>query len=222
MSVSATSAAKILSKYQSYIDTYKGGLPRGFVAAIMDWESGGNNNITSSMGEVGLLQVTTSTCSDFALDPAIRYTVEGNIFAGCLNYQVDAARIAKRFPFIQTGSNDQWLFSRLVSAIGIGATQNLLKAYNSGGSYSNFQTWANNGGASGKTLDRVNGVVLCWNVGQAISSDGPGVPTKIPSYTPYKIPNDVSGLLQTPIFDSTNLKYVAIAGAIGILTYYLV
>jgi len=223
MGVTVAQAQAFLAKERNNIAAFHGGMPQGVIAAIAIWESSGNNNVVSSLGEVGYLQVTTSTCDDFKVDCGARYNPAGNLFLGCLNYNVDAARISKRFPWIKPGSTDQWLFSRLVSAIGIGATQNLLKKYTNNDSYDDFAGWANAGNASGNTLSRINGVVTVWNVGQATRPESPSYPTKIPAYLPYTLPNDVKDLMVSgnPLLNSSYYKYYIVAGAAA-LAYWLI
>lgn len=202
---------------------YRGGMPAGFVAAIAEWESSGNNSAISSLGEVGYLQVTIDTCKVYGIDPGLRSIPEANLFIGLLRYNVDAARMYLRYPWVGVGTADQWLFARCVSAIGIGATQNLLKNF-TGNSYDSFVNYANAGGASGSTLERINGVVAQWNLGQAVYSQSPGPPQKIPAYVPYNIPKDVAHLLTTPLLAGVGsneyMKYAAIAGA-GLLAWWL-
>ncbi len=193
-------------------------MPGGMLAVIMEMESSGNNDAVSSLGERGLLQVTTDTLNEFKL-PDVRSDPEGNIFAGCLKYNVDAARIVKRFPYIGHGTTDQWLFARCVSAIGIGATTNLLKVFQ-GGSYSDFINFAriNSGG---KTLTRIEDVVNQYNIGQEVIYQYPGYPTVIPQYVPYYIPKDVQGLLHAGSALEVSPAFIGLV-AVALATYLIV
>ncbi len=211
MADSRTESAKaFLNKERTNLNKYHGGMPIGFLAAIAEHESSGRMSAIgdASLGEVGYFQVPIETANDFDVDPQVRYSAEGNIFLACLEYQVNAARIAKRFPWIRIGSMDQWMFARLVFAVGIGATGTLLRNF-TGGTYSQFVQWAQSN-STGKQLARINDVVVQWNIGQALAPEAPGPPTKIPAFVPYSIPKDVSGLLQSP------LKQLLLPLALGI------
>jgi hypothetical protein len=95
----------------------------------MELESGGNPTVAgdASLGEYGLLQVSTYTPAEVGLPAASRYDPETNVFLGSLRYQEEAARMQAHYPsLVVQGSKDQWLLARLATAIGTGGARGLI------------------------------------------------------------------------------------------------
>lgn len=200
---------QLLSKWGSYIDKYHGGIHRGFLASIMNWESWGDFGAAgdASLGEVGFYQVAADVPKRYGLDPAIRTTPEGNVFVACLEYTEEAARILIDYPgLVNNGSRDQWILARLVFAIGRGGTHQVLNAAKprAGHAYDDLVKWANDTGAfqvsasqpAEKVWFRILAVGHNWRIGELISPGASyGPPIKIPALSPYHFPLDVAPLI---------------------------
>jgi hypothetical protein len=193
---------EVYAKYGAFINRYRGGMPAGFLAAIIAHESGGRENATGdpSLGELGLMQITANFPTTVGVTPAVRAHAEGNIFLGCLEYQIEAARLAVRYPGdIEPGSPDQWKMARLVFALGIGAVTKLVALVGSARfpvilsyvmAHPNVTV---SGYAPGKVLARTTSVETLWTAGAQITPATVGVPELVPAPAglTYTLPRNV-------------------------------
>jgi hypothetical protein len=196
-----------LKTYKKYLLKYKGGMPMGFLAAIMAFESGGQANAAGdeSYGERGLFQVAASIPGRYGYPAEKRTDTEYNVFFGCLEYNEEAMRLEQKYaPYIIAGSKDQWLLARLVFAIGRTGTDTLLKAtlpafprYVYAQILANVP--ANIEGSNGKMWYRAAMSAWAYQIGQKVFPDQMvGTPMKPPSPRgeSYYLPKDVK--LYTP------------------------
>lgn len=126
----AQRAQTLLEQYRPWIDKYKGGMPAGWAAAIMYWESDGNFNAPgdASLGEVGYYQVAAYVPPIFGLPADARLDPETNVFLGLLEYQYEVARWKAQFPeLVKIASDDAWKLARLTFSIGGGGAFGLAK-----------------------------------------------------------------------------------------------
>ncbi len=113
----------LIAQWSTYLDRYRGGLPRGVFAAVMQMESDGSpgSKGDDSLGEVGLFQITESFPRSLGLDPQLRHRNEWNFYFAGTEYNQAAWRWHQRYPeLVGNGSRDAWLLSRLSFAIGNG------------------------------------------------------------------------------------------------------
>ena len=199
-------AAQVYEKYGAFINRYRGGMPAGFLAAIIAHESGGRENAVgdSSLGEIGLMQITSNFPTTVGVHPDVRRTAEGNIFLGCLELNITAAQLQKRYPtLIIPGTADQWMMARLVFGLGIGAVTKLValvQPRSRGRMYAAIQDYMHDhpnttvsGYPPGKVLTRVDSVTTLWNDGAKIVPPNVGVPEKVPAPTglTYGLPRGI-------------------------------
>lgn len=224
-------AQAIYERFRPLLHRYKGGAPAGFLAAIIQHESSGDPNAIgdATLGERGLFQIEASFPAKVGLPADLRLTAEGNIFLGCLEYQLRAVEMR---PYAPLGSSDSWRLARLAFAVGSGGTKRLIDAATSGNPYryrgqlfDRVRTWANQTGAmalsSGqpaeKVVARINAVQDQWNLGQSISGSY-GMPERIPAPKglSYRIPASAAPYLSHPLTGT-----LILAGLFGVLGLYL-
>jgi len=186
--VSVSGAKKFYDQHRVELDRYRGGMPVGFFAAIADHESSGRM-VTGDprLGEAGYYQITESFPRTVGVNPEVRKDPEGNIFLAGLEYNIEAARIAVRYPVIVPGSPEQWKMARLVFALGIGAVTKLVALVGS----AHFPTLLAyvkahpnvtvSGYPAGKVLARTTSVETLWNEGAQIAFPTVGVPVMVPA-----------------------------------------
>lgn len=203
----AASAASFYARWRPQIQKYRGGMPAGFMAAIAQWESGGSmaSSGDPDLGEYGFFQITASTPPQFGLGAELRKNPEGNIFLAGLEYQVEAKRLALRYPgLVREGTRDQWMLARLVFAIGGGGTRKLIdgaKPQIPGKVYDALLAYVDATGgvplgsqSAGKVWLRVHIVPLTWQIGELVMPGAfGGLPTRIasPRGVTYRLPKDV-------------------------------
>lgn len=215
MSVSVASAASVYAKYKPLIDRYKGGMPGGFVAAIVQHESGGRTDAQGdpSLGEWGLLQVGTYTPEQFGWPADTRYDVANNVWLGCLDVAVRGLRAYLAVPdLIVPGTADFWKCARLSAAVGAAGFRNLVAAARPGGYlkrgnvFAGIKAWAaasggiqlSSGQPASKVVARINTVEETWVVGQAIDGKfGGPVLTKAPGGRAYSLPKGFTASMFT-------------------------
>lgn len=217
----------IYEKFRPWLRRYRGGLPAGMIAAIIQHESGGNPNATgdASLGEAGLMQIEASFPAKVGLPASSRFDPETNVFLGSLEYQL---RTVEFLPYATPGTSDSWRLARLGFAIGSAGTRKVIDAATGGKPslyrgqvFDRVRAWANATGAmavsSGQDADkvkkRINAVQDQWDVGQRI--DGfYGAPEKIPapSGLRYTIPSSAARYLVSPVAG----KLLAL-GAVGLI-----
>jgi hypothetical protein len=149
---------RLIARWPTYLDRYRGGLPRGVFAAIMQMESDGKTRATGDrrLGEYGLFQITEELPDSLGFDPALRYQTEWNFFFGGREYNDAALRWQTKYPkLVRPGSKDAWLLARLAFAIGDGgaashvrrALKALPEVARDHGVYAALLTFAEQGGA---------------------------------------------------------------------------
>ncbi len=133
MAVTYAHALSVYRQWQPLIDQYHGGLPPGFVAAIMAHESGGRADAKGdpNLGEYGLLQVASYTPGEFGLAQR-------------------GVRVYLAAPdLIELGTADFWKMARLSAAVGAAGTRNLIAAarpLQRGNAFYGIRDWANRSG----------------------------------------------------------------------------
>lgn len=140
----AKASAAIYRKWQPYIDKYHGGVPAAMVAVRMKVESGGIMDMEpggGSLEEIGLLSVTKQTETRFSVPDGTRMTVAGNVFLGCLRYNVDTALFMRRYPTKYRSLADAYVFGQLIAGIGVGAAGYLISRAPAGLTYEQFTKW---------------------------------------------------------------------------------
>lgn len=207
---SATSARKVLDRLRPLLNKYHGGMPVGFLAAIASFESGGkmSSRGDSSLGEVGIFQITSSFPGKVGLPAASRFEEEVNVFLGCLEYQMMAVEMWKANPRISRGTVDNWKLARLAFAIGAGGTRTLL-ARSGANSYGELTDYVNRTGgtslgkqSASKVWFRVNIINVLWDIGKLVQAPlFVGMPQQVPAPPgrSYKLPSSVSPYLPNPL-----------------------
>ena len=204
------SAKKFNDKYSSYLQRYKGGMPRGFFAAIAAIESDGKMiEGDPDLGEYGFFQITAKMPTDYGLKSELRKTAEGNIFLAGLEYNVEAKRLKLKYPnLIVEGTADQWKLARLVFAIGKYGVDTCIKHAKPmvpGRVFEALETWADETGAiaigsspAGKIRMRIKLVSkVAWEAGKQVTYQSNGMPVKVPapSGISYTLPKSIRPFL---------------------------
>jgi hypothetical protein len=229
----------LLTQYGTWIDKYRGGLPREWAGAIMRWESDGNFAAPGDpgLGEVGFYQVSGYVPGSFGMPAEVRLSPEGNVFAGLLEYQLDMAKWAVTFPdYVVLGTPDVAKLARLSFSVGWGGSTTLAKAAIAGGYaargalYDGIVDYVNATGgmqlgsqSPSQVWFRVVSINPQWAVAEAASTLGLGVgsPTHVPSppgYPAYTIPQPYALLFTTPT--SPLLFAAAILGLVVLWRFY--
>lgn len=185
-------------------------MPVGFLAAIASFESGGkmSSRGDSSLGEVGIFQITRSFPPKVGLSAEARFNEEANVFLGCLEYQMMAVEMWLAQPSISMGTPDSWKLARLAFAIGAGGTRTLLRK-SGARSYQELVEYVDNQGgvslgrqSASKVWFRVHVIDVLWRVGQlARPALWVGAPVKIPNSPagPYTLPSSIARHMPSPI-----------------------
>jgi hypothetical protein len=220
----------IYDRFGTWIRKYKGGMPGGMIAAVIQHESGGNPNAIgdATLGEQGLMQIEASFPAKVGLSPSInRLDPEINIFLGSLEQQLRAIEF---LPYSPLGTPDSWKLARLSFAVGSAGTRRLIDAATGGKPalyrgrvFETVRSWANQTGAialsSGQPADkvvaRINAVQSQWDVGQSISGFY-GPPQKIPAPKglAYSVPATAARYLMSPIAST-----IVALGILGIVVF---
>lgn len=215
---------ELYQKYKPWLEKYKGGMPVGFLTAVMQWESGGKMSSSGdpSLGEVGFFQITSSFPPKIGLPADSRYDPETNIFLGGLEYQLMATELFLFNPAITLGSIDSWKLARLSFAIGFPGTKKLIQAANAtvqGNVFNDVKNYVDRvGGVAlgqqdpGKVWYRVHAVDLQWQIGEkAVPFQSVGQPQKLPASPagPYSI-------------DKKNAKLLVASGGSSLLIIALI
>lgn len=199
--MSVAGARKFYDQHRVELDRYRGGMPVGFFAAIADHESSGRMVAGDpSLGEFGYYQITANFPTTVKVNPEVRKDPVGNIFLAGLEYNIEAARIAIRYPSITPSTPEQWKMARLVFAIGIGAVTKLIALVGSA-RYQSILAYVKenpsvtvSGYAPGKVAARTTSVEKLWAEGAKIAFPTVGVPVLIPAPTgiAYKLPKGIA------------------------------
>lgn len=210
-------ARAVYDQLGPWIDRYHGGVPPGFLAAAITHESGGNFGSAGDpvLGEVGYMQVAAYVPPLFGYPPQARMDPESNIAIGVLEYELEAAYWAARYPEVVLGSADSWKLARMAFAIGRGGSYHLadmaraqLGGLTHGDVYHDIVkvTTAVGGVPLGsqsasKVLSRVTDIDRQWAIGREVNAAPPGPPLYIPNPPagPYVIPADVAPYFSKPI-----------------------
>jgi hypothetical protein len=200
-----------------WIDKYKGGMPAGFAAASIQWESDGIATTVGdpALGEYGYYQVTSEFPTTIGMASSSRMDPETNVFLGLMDYQLATARLAAASPFVQLGTADAWKLARLSFAIGAGGTQSLVKAATAwkvpayGKVYDVVRAYVDAGGATAagsQSADlvwyRVHTVDVVWDIGAAAAPfQTVGSPTIVPNPPTgkYVLPASLASYFRAPI-----------------------
>lgn len=227
-------ARALLSKYGAWIEKYRGGMPAGWMAAIMRHESGGNFGAAgdASLGEVGFYQIASHVPARFGLPADARRDPESNVAIASLEYALEAAYWYARYPqLVRLATADSWQLARLSFAVGhAGAFQLADRAkaagyLQPGAVYDGIRRHVAAAGApplgsqsSSKVAARVASIVEQWEIGQAVDGSGLGPPTLIPNPPAgaYTIPLAVRPLFAKPI-----PGILLVLGGAAALLYYL-
>ncbi len=218
-------ARALLAKFGTWIDRYRGGLPAGWMAAIMLWESGGNFDAPGdvSLGEAGYYQIAAYVPPLFGLPASARMDPETNVCIACLEYALEAVKFARNYPEVKLGTADSWKLARLVFAIGRGgsyALANAARPLRPGDVYGSIRDHvAANGGVQLGSQSpmqiwfRVMTIDLQWRTGQTVASGSPGMPTVPPQPPkgPFTIP-----AADLPFFAKPIQGTVLILGLLGL------
>ncbi len=190
-------------------EVIRGGLPAGWVTAIIQHESGGNFGAPGdpSLGEVGFMQVAAYVPGQFDLPPEARMDPESNIAIGCLEYELEAV--------LWLGTDDSWKLARLAFAVGRGGSHQLaslakqaLGGLTTGDVYHDIVKYvATSGGvplgsqSASKVAARVIDIDRQWAIGQAVSAGISGPPMLIPDPPagPYTIPAEAAPFFVEPL-----------------------
>lgn len=189
---------ELKSQYGALVEKYKGGLPLGFALASMQWESDGRMSAPGdpTLGEVGVYQVSGNMPATIGVAPSVRLTLEGNVFLGLFDYNLEAVQFALEYPgLVQLGTPDSWKLSRLGFAIGHNGTRSLIAAAGEhvrrGNVYGGIKDWVESRGGqaitvsasqdAGKVGYRVRGIDLVWQIGE---ESGVGMSYGWPQLTP--------------------------------------
>lgn len=186
-------AREILGKIGPWIDRYRGGMPAGFAAAIVQWESDGNFAASgdAELGEIGYFQVAKSTPGLFGLPAASRTDPEVNVFLGLLEYQVEAIRMHLANPLVVLGSADSWKLARLAFAIGSYGARTLITEARPtipGRVFDAVRAYVDRAGgrafgsqSAEKVWYRVHTVDLVWRIGNEARTAWPSAPETPPT-----------------------------------------
>lgn len=227
MSSDPKAVKSIIASLGPLLERYRGGMPLGFLAAIIQVESGGRMVAgDASLGEFGYLQVAADVPPKFGYPASLRTTPEGNIFVGALEYAINAVALSLYDPRIQLGSEDSWKIARLGFAIGMGGTRKLLDASRGlgGSAWQAIKTYVDStpGMALGsqspaKVRDRVHLVDTVWATGQAVAPGSGGLPTIPPppaGLNPPVIKPAIAAKLASARSTQILLVLAAIAGGV--------
>jgi hypothetical protein len=197
-------------------------------------ESNGNPGAPgdAGLGEVGLYQIAAYVPPLFGLPAAARNDPESNVAIAVLEYSLEAALWATRYPsLVRLGTADSWKLARLSFAVGRGGSYQLADLANGlhylqpGDVFGGILRYVAANGApalgsqsSSKVVARVASIPDQWAIGEAVEWGSPGYPTLIPNPPAgaYTIPAAVRPLFVSPI-----PGVVLVLGAAAGLVYYL-
>jgi hypothetical protein len=218
----------IIDKLGPWLSQYHGGMPLGFLAAILQWESGGKADTSGdpSLGEYGYLQVTPDTAKKFGIDPAQRLNPEWNIFLGSLLYNVKAIELRLYNSKVRLGTEDSWKLARLSAAVGAAGTRKLIdlaQPTQEGHVFDAIRDYVDRTGGvqlsaaqpAEKVRFRVHAVDVVWAVGEkAYPAQTLAMPARMPApFGVYTVPTSVASFL--PMVGGGSAVVLAlIAGAV--------
>lgn len=211
-------AKALLDQFGDWINTYRGGMPGGWMAAIMAHESDGNFAAPGdpTLGEVGYYQIAAYVPPLFGLDADARNDPESNVAIASLEYALEVAYWKAAFPdAVQLGTGDSWRLARLAFAVGRAGSHQLAQLalqatgqLTPGDVYGDIVRLVSSSGApalgsqsASKVTARVIDIGRQWNIGQDAGGGAIGPPTYIPSPPAgdYTIPADAVDYFVQPL-----------------------
>lgn len=214
----AQRTAEIYNELGPWIRRYRGGLPIGFLASMIRWESNGQMDAPGdpALGEVGYLQVMQSFPGSVGLPAASRYDPETNIFLGSLEYQIEAVDMWRAQPRIALGSAECWKLARCSFSIGNYGTRTVMKKALEmfpgtlpGQVWSSVVNWANRTGAmrfggigADKIWYRIVSIDVQWEIGARFFPPiDVGAPVKLPDSPAgaYTLPSRIAPFMPSPL-----------------------
>lgn len=222
----------LLGTYGTWIEKYRGGIPAGWAAAIMNWESGGNFNAPGdpSLGEVGFYQVAAYVPGTLGMPAEARLDPETNVFLGLMEYQLEVAKWKAMFPaLVKIASDDAWKLARLSFSVGWGGATGLAKLAQGralpGRLYDAIAAHVTEHGGTqlgsqspDQVWFRVLSIAPQWEVGRQAGSllaiSGPPTIVPAPPKYPYTLPLPYAMMFEQPT------SWLAI-GAIGVAAFAL-
>jgi hypothetical protein len=219
----AERARAVYSRLRPLLERYNGGMPAGFMAAIASFESGGKMSSTgdSTLGEVGIFQITKSFPGKVGLPADSRFNEEVNVFLGGIEYQIMAVEMHLANPRIRLGTPDNWKLARLAFAIGAPGTKKLLEQ-SGASSWPELVRWVDAQGgvalgrqSAGKVWFRVHVIDVLWQIGLRVKPI-------IHAQAPVRVPNSPAGAYTLPeqvepYIPSHALATVGAFGLVGVV-----
>ncbi len=158
------------------------------------------------------------------------------MFLGCLEYQIGAAEMARRYPkLVELGSGDMWKLSRLAFAVGASGARKLIEAaiargfVTHGAVFAGVRRLVDTGGSialssaqpADKVRYRVHLVDNNFLVGQKIRVGLYGAPRTIPAPAGihYRYPSELLPFTNKVTVGST-LGVLAIAATLALVGYH--
>lgn len=209
-------AKGLLDRFGPWISRYRGGMPAGWMAAIMAHESGGNFGASGDvgLGEIGFYQIAAYVPPLFGYDPAARADPETNVALASLEYALEAVLWHLDVPEVRLGTADSWKLARLAFAVGRSGSRQLAALASGNGGLTGGDVYHDiaryvtlYGGVplgsqdAAKVANRVVNIDRQWAIGEAASAGIPGPPTLIPDPPagPYTIPAAAAPYFVKPI-----------------------
>jgi hypothetical protein len=220
------SSRTLYNKLRAPLLRYRGGMPAGVLAVISQLESGGNASSTgdADLGEYGYFQITSSFPPSVGIASDKRYDPVTNVFLGCLEYQIEAVRMANYSRAVTLGTLDSWKLARLAFAIGSSGTKKLLAAARpaiAGRAFAAVLDWADRTGgmalgsqSAGLIWYRIHLTELVFQAGMFVAPPFFSAPERIPAPPglSYTLPSDVRTYFQ--IAPVAPILALAAAGAL--------
>lgn len=217
------------------IDKYRGGLPGGWMASIMHWESDGVVGLPGdpSLGEIGLFQIAQYIETEFGQPAGSRSDPETNTCLAALEYSVESIMWQQQFPdYVAIGTADAWKLARLNFSVGDAGARALAamvppSLWRPGDMYGAIRDYVAAHGAiqlGGQPPDqvafRVLSIDIQWQIGQGVGGGSVGPPTVPPDPPtgPITIPPQYADFFVTPL-PGIVLAGAAVAGVLGYLLY---
>lgn len=234
MTADARRVGELLGKYGPWIDKYRGGMPRTWMAEIMLWESNGKADLVGDpdLGEYGLYQIASYVPPLFGLPASARLDPESNVAIAALEYSLEQIKWFLRYPqIVVMGTPDAWKLARLTFSVGrAGAYQlaDVAKPTTPGHMFDGIKAYvASHGGVQlggqgpDKVWFRVMSIDTQWAVaemaaGGSMSSGKPELPPNPLPSGPYSVPIEALPHFSKP------LSIALIAAAAGVIGLYFV
>lgn len=211
----AARSRQLLTQYGAWIGKYHGGMPKGFAAQIMRWESDGNFNAPgdASLGEVGFYQIAEYVPGTLGMPASARLDPETNVFLGMMEYALEVCKWKAAFPdHVVLGSADSWKLARLSFSVGAGGGQGLarlaLPTAQRGELYAAIANYVRTYGgrplgsqSADQVWFRVLSIEAQWEIGRQTdpwSVSGPPTTVPAPPGRSYTIPAKYAAMFSQP------------------------